>query len=158
MKHYKGQNIWNGLEFPLTIQKIGKFSKNNTSISVSVLFNIKKSIQTACRSDIIRKCSKQVNLLLIVDWETRDYTAIKTICRFLSNLNGKNNHRYQFSMSRLNGFCTASAIGKHYKYCNGLVKSSEQKNWLKFHNGKAHFKLPFIVYANFEIILKLVDK
>ena len=61
-------------------------------------------------------------------------------------------------MSRLNGFCTASAIDKHYKYCNGLVKSSEQKNWLKFHNGKAHFKLPFIVYTNFEIILKLVDK
>ena len=66
-------------------------------------------------------------------------------------------------MNCLNRFRTASARDKHYGYCtsNGHVKvkiPSEKEKWLKFHDGQYQFKIPFILYADFESILKPVDE
>ena len=83
LQHNKDQYNWNGLEFPLAIQKIGKFERNNPGIAVNVLFNKKGSIYTNCRSELNGKRSKQVNLLMIVDGENRHCTAIKNISRLL---------------------------------------------------------------------------
>ena len=52
LQHHEDQYNWNGLEFPLEIQKIGKSEKNNPGIAVNVLFNKKKSIYTARRSEL----------------------------------------------------------------------------------------------------------
>ena len=66
-------------------------------------------------------------------------------------------------MNCWNGFPTGSARDKHYEYCssNGHVKvkmSSEKEKWLKFHNGQYQLKVPFMLYADFESILKPVDE
>ena len=36
--------------------------------------------------------------------------------------------------------------------------STENEKWLKFHDGQYQFKVPFMLYADFESILKLVDE
>ena len=36
--------------------------------------------------------------------------------------------------------------------------SSGKEKWLKFHDGQYQFKVPFMLYADFESILKLVDE
>ena len=91
-----------------------------------MLFNKKKSqnIYTARRSKRNVKCKKHVNLLMIEDGGKRHYTAIKTISKILSKLNGKNKREYHFCRNYLNGFRTGSARDKHYEYCssNGHVK------------------------------------
>ena len=66
-------------------------------------------------------------------------------------------------MNCLNDFRTGSARDKHYQYCtsNGHVKvnmPSEKEKWLKFHDGQYQFKVPFMLYAAFEIILKQVGE
>ena len=66
-------------------------------------------------------------------------------------------------MNCLNGFRTESARDKHYEYCNsnGHVKVKmpiEKEKWLKFHNGQYQFKVPFMLYADFESISKPVDE
>ena len=66
-------------------------------------------------------------------------------------------------MNCLNGFRTLSSKDKHYEYysSNGHVKikiPSEKEKWLKFHNGQYQFKVPFMLYAGFESILKPVDE
>ena len=66
-------------------------------------------------------------------------------------------------MNCLNGFRTESARDKHYEYCNsnGHVKvkmPTEKEKWLKFHNGQYQFKVPFMLYADFESISKPVDE
>ena len=33
-----------------------------------------------------------------------------------------------------------------------------KKKWLKFHDGQYHFKVPFMLYADFESISKPVDE
>ena len=37
------------------------------------------------------------------------------------------------------------------------MPTAEEK-WLKFHDGQCRFKVPFMMYADFESILKLVDE
>ena len=66
-------------------------------------------------------------------------------------------------MDCLNGFRTSPARDKHYEYCssNGHVKvniPTEEKKGLKFHDGKYQFKVLFMLYADFERILKPVDE
>ena len=166
LRPYEKQYNWEGLEFPVSIKKIDKFEKNNPGIAVNVLFSNKKMkiyIYTARRSERNVKCKKQVNLLMIVDGEKRHYTTIKFISRLLSKLNGKTRRAYHFCMNCLNGFRKASARDKHYEYCisNGYVKfkmPSEKEKWLKFHDGQYQFKVPFMLYADFESILKPVDE
>ena len=109
------------------------------------------------------KCKKQVNLLMIADGENRHYTVIKSISRLLKSLSATHKHAYHFCTNCLNGFRTASARDKRYEYCssNGYVKvnmPTEEKKWLKFHDGQYQFKVPFMLYADFESILKPVDE
>ena len=165
LRSYENQYNWKGLEFPVSIKKIDKFEKNNPGIAVNVLFSNKKNqnIYTARRSGRNVKCKKQVNLLMIVDGEKRHYTTIKSISRLLSKLKGQTRRAYHLCMNCLNGFRKASARDKHYEYCssNGNVKvniPTEEKKLLKFHDGQYQFKVPFMLYADFESILKPVDE
>ena len=167
LRPYENQHNWKGLEFPVSIKKIDKFKKNNPGIAVNVFLSNKKSqkknIYTVCRSGPNAKCKKQVNLLMIVNGEKRHYTAIKNISRLLSKLNGKTQHAYHYCMNCLNGFWTGSTRDKHYEYCssNGHVKvnmPTEKEKWLKFHDGQYQFRLPFILCADFESIVKPVDE
>ena len=53
LQHYEDQYNWNGLEFPLAIQKISKFEKNNPGIAVNLLFSKNESIYIARRIELM---------------------------------------------------------------------------------------------------------
>ena len=100
---------------------------------------------------------------MIVDGEERHYTAIKDISRLLSKLSGKTKCAHHYCKNCFNGFCTESARDKRYEYCssNGHVKVNmltEKEKWLKLHDGQYQFKVPFMIFADFESILKPVDE
>ena len=61
---------------------------------------------------------------MVVEGEKGHFTAIKSISRLLSGLNGKSSRAHHYCMNCLNGFRTVSARDKHYEYCstNGHVK------------------------------------
>ena len=165
LRPYENQYNWERLEFPVSIKKIDKFEKNNPGIAVNVLFSNKKNqnIYTAHRSKGNVKCKKQVNLSMMVDGENRHYTAMKSISRLPNSLSATHKGAYHFCMNCINGFQTESAKDKHYEYCssNGHVKvnmPTEKEKWLKFHDGQYQFKVPFMLYADFESILKPVDE
>ena len=166
LRPYEEQCNWKGLELPVSIKKIDQFEKNNPGIVVNVLLSKKKksqNIYTVCRSKHNVECKKQVNLLLIEDGEKRHYNPIKNISRLLSKLNGKTRHAYHFCMNCLNGFQIASARDKHYEYCSssGHVKvnmPTKEGKWLKFHGGQYQLKVSFMLYADFESVLKPVDE
>ena len=100
---------------------------------------------------------------MIVDGEKRHYNAIKSISRLLKSLNATRKGEYHFCMNCLNGFRTESARDKHYEYCssNGHVKVKmpiEKEKWLKFHDGQYQFKVSFMLYTDFQGILKPFDE
>ena len=147
----------------MSIKKINKFEKNNPGIVVNVLFSNNKNTYTARRSGRNVKCKKQVKLLMIVDAENRHYATIKGISRLLHSLNATHKGAYHFCIDSLNGFRTESARDKHYEYYNNnhhikIKMPTEKEKWLKFHDGQYKFKVPFMLYADFESILKPVDE
>ena len=84
---------------------------------------------------------------MIVDGEKRHYTVIKSVSRLRKSLNATQKGR------------TGSASDKHYDYCssNGHVKvkmPTEKEKCLTFHDGQSPFKVPFMLYGEFESILK----
>ena len=98
-----------------------------------------------------------------MDGENRYYTAIKSIYKLLKPFNAIHKGAYNFCMNCLNGFGTETARDKHYEYCSsnghGKVKvPTEKEKWLKFHDGQYQFKVPFMLYVEFESTLKLVDE
>ena len=100
---------------------------------------------------------------MIVDGYKRHYTTIQSTSRLLSDLNGKTRRAYHICMNCLNVFLTEPARDKHYEYCssNGHIKvkvPTKKGIWLKFHDGQYQFKVPFMLYADFESILKPVDE
>ena len=58
-----------------------------------------------------------------------------------------------------NGFRTGPARDKHYEYCSSNVHVKvnipiEKEKWLRFQDRQYQFKVPFMLYADFESILK----
>ena len=163
LRPFAEQYDWERLEFPMALNKISKFEKRNPEIAVNVLFVSKKNIFIARRSEFNGKRGKQANLLMIVDGENRHYTAVKSLSRLLKSLNAKHHGAYHFCVNCLNGFRTESARDKHYLYCSShgevnIKMPEEREKWLKFHDGQCQFKVPFMLYADFESILKPVEE
>ena len=96
---------------------------------VNMLFNGKEVLCTAHRSGRNGKCSKQANLLMIVEGETKHYTAITNTSRLLKHFNATHKEAYHFCMNCLNGFHKVSARDKHCEHCssNGHVKYLQRK-------------------------------
>ena len=160
---YEDRYNWGGLKFPMALNKIGKFEKNNPEIAVNVLFTSEKRIYIGRRSEFNSKRKIKANLLMVVDGENRHYTAVKNLSRLLSSMNAKHKGAYHFCLNCLNGFRTKVGRDKHYEYCssNGEVKikmPTEKDKWLKYHQGQNQFKVPFMLYADFESILKPVNR
>ena len=142
---------------------ISKFEQNNPDITVNVLFTNKKSFYTARRSDFNGKRKNQVNLIMIFDSKNRHYTTIRNLSRLLFSMNANHKGAYHFFRNCLIGFRTESARDKHYDYCrdkdNVKIKMpSKREKWLQYHDGQYQFKVLFMLYADFESILKPVER
>ena len=165
LEPYVDRYNWQGMKFPVALNKIGKFEKKNPDIAVNVLCVEKNSIYIARRSKFNGLRSKQVNLLMFKESKTNwHYTAVKNLSRLLSFMNAaKHKHPYHYCVNCLNGFRTESARDKHYEYCSGndevkIKMPSEKEKWLKYHQGEKQFRVPFMLYADFESILKPVEE
>ena len=162
IKPYTEKYNWDGLEFPLSINKIDKFEKNNTDISVNVLCEEEdKEKIYICRRSKFNDRSKVVNLLMIVDDNKRHYTAIRSLSRLLGSLNSKDGHKRHFCVNCLNSFNSVETRDKHYEYCVDReavrIEVPKQGSKIRFTDGYKQMKVPFVMYADFESILAKVD-
>ena len=111
---YANNYNWSRLKFPVAINDIGKFEKNNC-IVVNVL-GIKGQKPYPLR--ILRYSGqKTVKLLLITDREKRHYTAIKSLSRLLGSSNSKHGHKQHFCLNYFQGSNLEESRDKHYEYC-----------------------------------------
>ena len=101
---------WSELEYPVAINKISEFEKNN-NISVNVLGAKGPKIYLCRKSK--RNNEKVVNLLLITDGEKRHYTTIKSLTRLLASSNSKHGHKQHFCLNCLQGFSLEISRDKH---------------------------------------------
>ena len=158
---YTNNYNWSGLEFPVAINKISKFEKNNNDIVVNVL-GIKGKRIYICRNSKHYNRMNVVNLLLIDDGEQRHYTVIKSLSRLLGDSNSKHGHKQHFCLNCLQGFHSEESRDNHFEYCKDnetvRIEMPEKGSFIEFHDGQNQFKVPFVMYGDFEAILKPIEE
>ena len=154
---YANNYNWSGLEFPVAINKINEFKKNSNDTAVYVL-GVKGKRIYICRNSKHYDGKNVVNLLLTGDGERRHYTAIKSLSRLLGSSNSKHKRKQHFCLNCLQSFHSEESRDKHFEYCkdNEAVRIEMPKEgpFMEFHDGKNQFKVPFVMYADFEANLK----
>ena len=148
---------WSGLKFLVVIKNINVFEMNN-DISINVLLVENKDIYI-CRKGIRR--DHEINLLLISEGGIQHYTTIKSLSRLLASKNSKHAHKQHFCNNCLQGFTLESRRDEHQVYCEDneviRVEMPRKGSTVEFYNGQNQFKVPFIMYADFELILEPIQ-
>ena len=156
LRRYEGDFDWIDIEFPVSFRDINKFERNN-EIGVNILAVENKKIYI-CRKG--RDYNRIVNLMLIANVEnpnTKHYAAVKSLSRLLSKQNSKHKEAQHFCTNCLNGFESEIIRDEHYEYCRSKdsvrVEMPTKNPIVKYTDGQYQFKVPFVIYADFEFIL-----
>ena len=148
---------WSGLEFPVSFKDIGKFETRN-NISINVLAVEGRDIYIHRKG---WRVGREINLLMLSEDGIWHYTAIKSLSRLLSSKNSNTKRKQHFCMNSLQGFMQESSRDQHQVYCedNESVRDEvpKQDSTIEFKDGQNQFKVPFIMYTDFESILDPMD-
>ena len=156
LRRYEGDFDWSDIEFPVSFRDINKFEKNN-EIGVNILL-VENKKTYICRKG--RDYNRIVNLMLIADVENpnkKHYVAVKSLSRLLSKQNSKHKEAQHFCTNCLNGFESEIIRDEHYEYCRSKdsvrVEMPTKNPIVKYADGQYQFKVPFVIYADFESVL-----
>ena len=148
---------WSGLEFPVSLKDIGKFETRN-NISVNVLAVEGRDIYIHRKG---QRVDREINLLMVSEDGIWHYTAIKSLSRLLSSKNSNTKRKQHFCMNCLQGFMQESSRDQHQVYCEEnesvRVEMPKQGSTVEFKDGQNQFRVPLIMYADFESILEPRD-
>ena len=142
------------ISYPVPLVDIPRFEKQN-NISVNVI-----GYDSAYYPLYISKQQRQVhvNLLLVEKGGNTHYCLIKNFDGMLHS-QSKHNGRKYFCTYCLHGFIRQDLLEKHRPYCqvHGMQHTelpSESEKIMKFKNIAKMLKVPFVIYADFECLLK----
>ena len=169
LNKFKDNYDWSELEFPVSIKDIGKFETRN-NISVNVLAVEGRDIYIHRKGRRMMgpagpgSCSdpmgREINLLMVSEDGINHYTAIKSLSRLLKSSNTKHKCKQHFCMNCLQGFTQESSGDQHQVYCEDESVRAEmpkQGSTIEFKDAQNQFRVPFIMYADFESILEPMD-
>ena len=157
LKKYENEFGWSDLEFPVSFRDINKFeSRNEIGVNILAVENRKVYI---CKKG--KDYDRSANLMLITgddeNSNKKHYIAVKSLSRLLSSQNSKNKGIQYFCINCLNGFTSEISRDEHYNYCRSKdsvrVEMPIKDPIVKYTDGQYQFKVPFVIYADFESIL-----
>ena len=99
--------------------------------------------------------------MLITENNHKHYVVIKSISRLLSKKNSNHKEAQHFCMNCLQGFREKRLRDEHVGYCKNneavQIEMPYHKPTVQYSNGQFQFKVPFIMYADFESILEPIQ-
>ena len=148
-----------GITYPVELKDIKRFEKQNPDISINVLgYNKNEKVYPLRISKINKNCKHQIALLLIKDGVNSHYCLIKNISALLTTQYNNHKGKREYCFNCLNSFKSQEALNSHLEYCNlnecikiNMPTPNTFLEFDKFINGE---KAPFVIYADFESILK----
>ena len=130
----------------------------NNGISINILSVENKEIYI-CRKGI--RGNREINLLLISEGGICHYVAIKSLSRLLSRSNSKHHGKQHFCTNCLQSFTLESSRDEHQVYCENneavRVEMPQKGSTVEFCDGQNQFKVPFMMCADFELILEPIQ-
>ena len=157
LRRYEDEYNWDEIGFPASTRDIKRFESRN-EITINILaFDCKKVY--ICRKG--KKYDRVANLMLITDQNKKHYVVIKSLRRLLSRQNSKHKESQHFCINCLQGFREKKSRDEHYVYCRSnetvRIEMPNSKPIIRYSDGQYQFKVPFMMYADFESILELVQ-
>ena len=151
-----------GIAYPVDLKDIKRFEKQNPDISINVLgYNKNEKVYPLRKSKINKNCKHQIALLLIKDGVNSHYCLIKNISALLTAQYNNHKGKREYCFNCLNSFKSQEALNSHLEYCNlnecikiNMPTPNTFLEFDKFINGE---KAPFVIYADFESILKPLE-
>ena len=157
LRRYENEFDWSGIKYPVLTRDITKFETRN-SIGVNVLA-LNGRTPYICRKG--GDYDRTVNLMILEDGEKKHYVAIKSLESLLSMQNSKHKESQYFCNNCLQGFKTSESRDNHYEYCRSnesvRIEMPTRNPIVSYSNGQHQFKVPFIMYADFESILEPIQ-
>ena len=150
-----------GIRYPVSFRDIDRFESQNPEISITVLgynkdervYPLKVSKYTGCKHDIL--------LLLIKDGEKSHYCLVKNTSALLASQINNHKGTSHICLNCINGFKSIDSLNKHKEYCynNECVKivMPPPRTYLKFNKFRYSERAPFVIYADFESLIKPMD-
>ena len=157
LRRYENEFDWSGITYPVSTKNISKFETRN-GIGVNLLA-LNGKTPYICRKggDYERK----VNLMILEEGEKKHYVAIKSLERLLPMANSRYKESQYFCDNCLNGFKNEESRDNHHEYCisneSVNIEMPEKDPIVTYSNGQHQFKVPFIMYADFESILEPIQ-
>ena len=145
------------MKFPASFRDIKRFESRN-EITINILAFERKQVYI-CRKG--KEYDRVANLMIITDNKNKHYVAIKSLKRLLSRQNSKHKESQHFCINCLQGFAEWKSRDEHYIYCrlNEAVRIEipNRKPIARYSNGQYQFKVPFMMYTDFELILEPIQ-
>ncbi|XP_015914701.2 uncharacterized protein [Parasteatoda tepidariorum] len=149
---------FSNIPFPVKLQDVKEFEKlNDISINVYGL-DEKNEVFPLILTE--QKKPQHVDLLYLITETDFHFCWIKHLSRLLSPQYSRHNGRKYICRRCLQFFTTNDILTRHEVSCNQReavrVKMPTDK-WLKFKNVKHTQRVPFVIYADLESLLKPID-
>jgi len=151
---YENELNMKGIEYPVSINGIKKFEKLNNK-KIIVFQSDEKGYITPLYNDKTNKNEQVIDLLYIQKGDKTHYVWIKNFEKLMSK--EKNNNEYHYCKNCLSKFTSKEILEKHYCDDNEAARvrmPQKGKETLEFKNIKKQLPAPFVIYADFEAILK----
>ena len=156
-----------GIDYPVNLKDIKRFEKQNLDISISVLGYSKDERIYPLRISEFTKKKKEderkynIVLLLIKNGDNSHYCYVKNLSALLSSQVNKHDHKLYFCLNCLSGYDDPEKLEKHKEYCSEeesiKINMPKPDTYIKFKNYLYSERAPFVIYADFESLLKPLD-
>ena len=152
---------YEGIDFPTPVKQIDKLEAQNKNLAINV-FGWENNCVIPHRISKKEKSVPRINLMLIESGIIQHYCYVKRVSALLFDQTKNRNTKY-YCMMCLTGFSRADLLENHKKYCNGvngrptmIEMPEEGKNTLSFQNHHKQMKVPYVIYADFEALVRKI--
>ena len=158
-KPFLDQYNWEDIDFPPTNKDWRKLELNhNIALNILYIAQNTKKIQLAYRSKSNLTYDKQIILLMITGGEKWHYLVVKNLPGLLKGI--KSSHEKDFyCLNCFHSYRAKSKLEAHKKLCENhdychVEIPTKNNNIIKYNHGEKSMKVPFIIYADLECLLK----
>ena len=159
-----------GIHYPVNLKAIDRFETQNPNILISVVGYNKVDLVHPIRVSKCTGCDHDIVLLLLKEAvkgengeikEKTHYTLVKNKSALIASQINNHEHKRHFCLNCFNSFNSPETLETHKEYCyeNESVKTlmPPPGTYLRFKNFLHSEKAPFVIYADFESLIKSMD-
>ena len=150
-----------GIDFPTPVSQIDRLERQNPNLAINV-FGWENNRVIVHRISEKGGETPRINLMLINQGGNTHYSYVKKLSPLLYDQNRLNESKH-FCERFLHGHSRRELLERHKPECKGLLKSptrtempKEGDNKMAFQNFYKQMKAPYVVYADFEWIVKKI--